>query len=124
MRWLPSIRFITLAPKSNILCAENCPLFELPNVFTPNNDNDNDLFIPRKARFVNSVDFKVFNRWGGMVYQTTDPQLNWAGIDSNTNKDVPDGVYYYTCQVFELTADGVKRLAQSLSGYIHVIRGE
>lgn len=116
--------FYNISPKSNILCAENCPLFELPNVFTPNNDNDNDFFIPRKARFVNSVDFKVFNRWGGIVYQTTDPQLNWAGIDSNTNKDVPDGVYYYTCQVFELTADGITRLAQSLSGYIHVIRGE
>lgn len=116
--------FYNSSPKSNILCAENCPIYELPNVFTPNGDADNPLFIPRKIRFVNEVDFKVFNRWGGMVYQTNNPQLNWDGTDSNTNKELPDGVYFYTCQVFELSAEGVKRQALELSGYIHIIRGE
>ncbi|NOS94127.1 MAG: gliding motility-associated C-terminal domain-containing protein [Cyclobacteriaceae bacterium] len=82
---------------SESFCFDNCPNYELPNVFTPNGDKCNDLFsayslrgiddagvsdckpkalspaqqeeIQKKcARFVQKVTFTVFNRWGGEVF--------------------------------------------------------
>src|SRR5678816_1981506 len=81
-------------------CVENCPVFELPNAFTPNGDGQNDLFKPFRSRFIESIDFKVFNRWGQIVYTTTDPEINWNGTNPS-GKLLSDGVYYYTCQAFE-----------------------
>ncbi len=50
---------------SNTVCKDNCPYYELPNVFTPNGDGSNDLFTPFPCpRFVQSVSFVVHNRWG------------------------------------------------------------
>lgn len=114
--------FSNVSVLSNIICSENCPLYELPNAFTPNADDQNDFFIPRKSRFVNSVDFKVFNRWGGLVFNTQNPALNWDGTDSTTGNTLPEGVYYYTCEVIELTAAGSPQTAASLSGYIQLLR--
>jgi gliding motility-associated-like protein len=103
---------------STVVCVDNCPVFELPNAFTPNGDGQNDLFIPFRSRFIESIDFKVFNRWGQVVYSTTDPGINWNGRN-HAGKEVSDGVYYYTCQAFE--GQGLAPIA--LSGYIELIRG-
>ena len=115
--------FYNVGVPSNTICVENCPLYILPNVFTPNDDGDNDLFVPRSSRFVSRVDFKVFNRWGGVVFETQAAELNWNGTDGNSGKELPEGVYFYTCQVFERTSDGVERVTDLLSGYIHLLRG-
>ena len=40
----------------------------LPTGFTPNGDNENDVFIIRGGPF-NDVDFKVYNKWGEVVFQ-------------------------------------------------------
>ena len=90
------------SPKTNKVCVDNCPVYELPNTFTPNGDGANDLFTPRKPyRFVSRVEFKVFNRWGEKVFETTDPELKWNGQDQKTGKDLPDGVYYYAGYFYE-----------------------
>ena len=107
---------------SNIICIENCPIYELPNTFTPNGDNANDLFIPTKNIFVANVEFKVFNKWGNLVFETQNPELNWNGNNLN-NQQLSDGTYYYTCRVFEQSLGGVIESTQKLSGYIHLIRG-
>ncbi|MBL7800443.1 MAG: gliding motility-associated C-terminal domain-containing protein [Chitinophagales bacterium] len=90
------------SPKTNTVCIDNCPVYELPNTFTPNGDGANDFFTPRKPyRFVSRVEFKVFNRWGEKVFETTDPELKWNGQDQKTGKDLPDGVYYYAGYYYE-----------------------
>ncbi len=107
---------------SNIVCVDNCPTYELPNVFTPNNDQQNDFFRPRQNCFVNRVDMKIFNRWGQLVFETEDPSIMWDGKNSNGD-DLAEGVYYYTCAVFEQRVSGVVQQEDYLQGYIELIRG-
>ena len=110
--------------KSNIVCAENCLSYELPNTFTPNNDSFNDVYKPRKLAFVNKVNMEIFDRWGNRVWQTNDPAINWDGTHQKTKAVLNDGVYYYTCQVFERKSDGSEIISLNLSGYIHLLRGK
>lgn len=82
---------------------DDCPRYRLPNVFTPNFDNINDLFIPFPGyTSVERVEMQIFNRWGVLVYETTDPEIRWDGKDKNTNKLCPEGVYFYKCTVYEI----------------------
>lgn len=106
---------------STKICVDNCPYYELPNTFTPNNDGYNDLFKPRKNIFIESVDFKVYNQWGNLVFETTDPEINW---DGRTTKRQPlaDGTYYYTCHVFENRVSGITEAPETLTGFIHIIK--
>lgn len=103
---------------SDVICVDNCPVFELPNAFTPNGDGQNDVYQPYRSRFIERINFKVFNRWGQVVYSTNDPDINWNGANES-GKDVSDGVYFYTCEAFE--SQGLPPIV--LSGYIELIRG-
>lgn len=107
---------------SNEVCVSNCPFYELPNAFTPNADTQNDLFRPRGFCFVESVEFQVFNRWGGLVFETADPELNWDGNDLK-GSELASGTYYYTCRVFERRLNGIVESSEPLKGYIELIRG-
>lgn len=99
-------------------CVENCPVYELPNAFTPNGDGQNDVFRPYSARFIETIRFQVYNRWGQVVFSTSDPQINWNG-NNNSGKAMSDGVYFYTCEAYE----SVSQQPILLSGYIELIRG-
>lgn len=106
---------------SNTVCVDNCPLYELPNTFTPNNDGSNDIFIPTINKFIDEVDFKVFNRWGNLVFETSEPNLNWTGLTSN-NKELSEGTYYYVCTVYEQRVEGILQRRELLRGNILLIR--
>lgn len=108
---------------SNIICVDNCPYYTLPNTFTPNGDGQNDVFKPFPYCFIDRVEFKVFNRWGQVVFQTNDPALNWDGKNIG-GKELSEGTYYYTCRVFEQRVSGVTVRPTPLSGYIELIRGK
>lgn len=49
-----------------------------PNAFSPNGDGSNDIF-NFESRYVMSVNMKIYNRWGELVYQTTDVDRGWDG---------------------------------------------
>ena len=106
---------------SNVACVDNCPVYNLPNVFTPNDDTKNDLFIPFPYRFVERIDLKIFNRWGGLVFETSDTDINWDGTNLNGD-DLAEGVYYYACEVYEQRLNGTIQRDKGLSGFIHIIR--
>ncbi|KAA5548277.1 gliding motility-associated C-terminal domain-containing protein [Adhaeribacter rhizoryzae] len=63
------------------------------NIFTPNNDGLNDYFqMPTlPPDFCESIfsDIKIYNRWGSLVYKSTDRTFKWDG------NSVSEGVYYY-----------------------------
>lgn len=54
----------------------------VPNVFSPNNDGRNDSFKPQKSDSCNFVNyqFKIFNRWGHLVFESTNIDEGWNGI--------------------------------------------
>ncbi len=141
---------------SEAFCFDNCPYYELPNVFTPNGDGCNDKFSAyndqiqidesgsgpcgkvdvldlqrRCARFVVSVNFKVFNRWGREVYsywsggeQCTNKErcnfIDWDGRD-DSGKELATGVYYY---IAEVTFDVVDPTQQTkiIKGWVQLMR--
>ncbi len=114
--------FANESPLSVKVCLDECSNYILPNVFSPNNDKTNDLFIPLKTAFVEKVDFQVFNRWGLLVFKTDDPDLNWDGKILGTDTVVSPGVYYYICEVFEPRLGGLE--SYTLTGFIHVFSGD
>ncbi|NNE26001.1 MAG: T9SS type B sorting domain-containing protein [Saprospiraceae bacterium] len=106
---------------SELVCVDNCPVYTLPNTFTPNNDGANELFVPIENRFVSSIDFKVYNRWGNLIFQTNDPEINWNGTMDN-GTEVDEGTYYYVCAVFEQTIEGNVSQSLLLEGNIQIFR--
>jgi gliding motility-associated-like protein len=108
--------------KSDSVCVDNCPVYELPNVFTPNGDGINELMKPVRSRYVKKVEMTVRNRWGQVVFETEDPELNWDGTNQNNGEPVSEGVYYYICRVHTLRLEGIKKI--ELTGQVQVLRGD
>lgn len=98
---------------SNEICVENCNLYELPNVFTPNGDNINDVFAPFPGwRFVASIDIIIMNRWGQEVFRTNDPAINWDG-KNQLGQDVESATYYYRIKINFRTLEGIMPVDRS-----------
>jgi len=104
--------------RSNKVCADNCPEYELPNVITVNGDGINDFFKPIKNKFVKDIDLKVYNRWGTLVFETKDPKIMWDGKVSQTKQLCSEGTYFYVCQVNEIRVKGIN--TRYLKGFVQV----
>lgn len=109
---------------SKIVCVDSdaCPFYCLPNVFTPNGDGRNDLFVPMDCNgggainpysTIDHVNMTIFNRWGKVMFTTNDPMIKWDGRNRNNNQICSDGVYFYVCEVYEITKYGIKPSADS-----------
>lgn len=73
----------------------NCTVF-VPNAFSPNNDKINDFFYPRSECEIENIVFKVFNRWGEMVFESNDFKKGWDGIYKE--KNAPIDTYVWTLE--------------------------
>lgn len=65
----------------------------VPNMFSPNGDGRNDV-LKVYGNLVASVEFRIYNQWGQLLFDTKDPQKGWDGTASG--KLQPVGVYVYT----------------------------
>lgn len=115
--------FLNESARSNRACIDSCIYYELPNVFTPNGDPFNPFFIPTTSRkvieqFIDKVDFKVYNRWGKLVFETDNIFLEWDGTSTENGKLVSDGVYYYVCNVYERRITGSE--PRYIVGFVHI----
>lgn len=67
----------------------------IPNAFTPNNDGNNDVFKPLISGSIESYRFTIYNRFGQLIFSTTQPGKGWdgsiAGIGQNS------GSFVWTC---------------------------
>jgi gliding motility-associated-like protein len=105
---------------SDTICVANCSNYELPNVFTPGGDSYNDFFNPFPYAFVESIDIKIYNRWGLKIFESTNPDILWDGTNKDTKLNCSDGVYYYICTVNEIGLTGVE--PRNLHGFIQLLR--
>ncbi|HKR07098.1 MAG TPA: gliding motility-associated C-terminal domain-containing protein [Bacteroidia bacterium] len=106
---------------TNEICVDNCPYYELPNVFTPDGNGKNDELHSFPWRFIKDIDLHVFNRWGQEVFSSTDRDFKWNGNEIKTGKPCPSGVYYYLCTVNEIYRSGIKPRALK-PGFVQLIR--
>lgn len=75
---------------------DNCKIETfIPEGFSPNGDNLNDVFVIPDLNTFPGRDLKVYNRWGGLVFEDDKYNNTWAGRDMNGNQLV-DGTYFYT----------------------------
>ncbi len=66
----------------------------LPNVFTPNNDGLNDYLCLKNITSFKNVSCLVFNRWGNIVFQSSDTNDCWNGKDKD-GVELSSGVYFF-----------------------------
>ncbi|WP_124635736.1 gliding motility-associated C-terminal domain-containing protein [Taibaiella sp. KBW10] len=71
----------------------------MPNAFSPNGDGRNDVFYPNLAidRAYNLIDFKIFNKWGQVLFATDNAQKGWDGTFKGQVQG--QGVYFYTLAI-------------------------
>lgn len=78
--------------KQNPIDPEKCT-FEISNVITPNNDGKNEFLEIKSICLFEKFELTIFNRWGNIVYKSTNPSEFWNG--KNNQEDCPDGNYMY-----------------------------
>ncbi|MGZ3863636.1 MAG: T9SS type B sorting domain-containing protein [Bacteroidia bacterium] len=88
----------------------------IPNVFTPNGDGINEVFVIKSTGF-SDLSCSIFDRWGLKLYSWTGIAGSWDGTDSKNGKAVTDGTYYYIIE-----ATDVKKEKHKYEGYIQLIR--
>ncbi len=91
-----------------------------PNAFSPNGDNNNDLFFPQSPDFGYVKSFKVFDRWGNQIYsrENFNIQDETGGWDGNRlDTPIPDGIYIWYYEIEFL--DG---LVERFGGEVAILR--
>ena len=79
-----------------VIDKDNCEVILMPNVFTPNGDYENDLFIPITYDYIPKSVLKIFNRWGVEVYYSQSIEKGWNG--KHFSEDCPEGVYFWVVE--------------------------
>lgn len=85
-----------------------------PNAFTPNSDGLNDTFIVF-GQFINQIEFKIFNRWGELLFYTTDLNQSWDGTYKGNS--MPEGTYVFRAYLTDNSGKTTER-----SGNILLLR--
>ena len=90
----------------------------VPNVFTPNEDGDNDEVsfdgVDPEAQY----SWTIFNRWGKKVFESTDSGQAWDGTNMFNSNQLKAGIYYYELIYKDQCADE----EHVIPGYIHLMR--
>ena len=90
----------------------------MPNAFTPNEDGLNEVF--EGVGFFRGIrDYKmgIWNRYGQLIYETTDINIGWNGRFKNSGKLSPNGVYIYRVSFM-----GPRGQIQQFEGYATLLK--
>ncbi|MDF2451100.1 MAG: large protein [Bacteroidota bacterium] len=98
---------VYIEPKSSV---------DVPTAFTPNGDGVNDLINVAGWGIKKLNYFRVFNRWGELIYETTDPQSGWDGIYKGVPQNMETYVYQAEVETYVDTAP-IKK-----TGYFKLLR--
>lgn len=105
--------------KDSILVLHKCdPEIHVPDAFSPDGDGRNDYF-QVFGHEVTTFDIKIFDRWGELIYHSTDFRFHWDG--TYRNQTVPIGTYPYVITYSGTTFEGEK-VGKTLSGDVTVVK--
>ena len=85
----------------------------IPNVFTPNGDDWNDELVFVGVDHTENYSIKIFDRWGRMAFESTNPDDNWDGDGSS------EGTYFYELRYTDVCSSEEKLL----TGTVTLLRG-
>ena len=91
-------------------CLEIPVSFTIPNVFSPNNDGNNDVF-SIESTGVTNLDMQIYNRWGMLMFETSDINATWNGRTSS-GAICPEGTYFY---IIKITTDKTETFKGTLT---------
>jgi gliding motility-associated-like protein len=115
-----ALNFYNFAEKShsNDFCFVYKPLIYIPNAFTPDGDNLNDVFLPVLSN-IDPIEYNlsIYNRWGQVIFETTDALIGWNGQIQLSGLDATNDTYFYQVQVND--ANGVQI---SKRGFVSLLR--
>ncbi len=96
--------YVSVSPRGNdgcpiidsvLICAINIPDLYVPSAFTPDGDSDNDVLA-----ILGDIDefdlqlFRIFNRWGELLFETSDFSQGWDGTYKGTEQELDAYSYY------------------------------
>ncbi|MNJ84408.1 hypothetical protein D3C87_18590 [compost metagenome] len=110
-----AVNYDPLAVANDGSCEYPQPIFNIPNIFTPNGDSDNDYFEFTVTNYSN-IEFTVVNRWGNPIYQGSGLNPKWDGKVNGVLSE--DGVYFVTYKITSIKGD------KQIDGqtFVHLIR--
>ena len=103
----------------NVIVIVELPNLGMPNIFTPNGDEINDFFTvapEENLPLLEIVEFKVYNRWGQLVYDNETPDTGWDG--KFNDKPQPIEAYFYSIKVAFLNGES----AGEFQGNVTLVR--
>lgn len=91
-----SANFCTAYDEIEVI-AECDPIITGPNAFRPSSSNGKNQNFSLMLRYIADEDFQIliFNRWGELVFESTDPSFSWTGAYKNSGPLLPAGTYAY-----------------------------
>ncbi len=92
------------------------PTIWIPSAFTPDADAINDVWAP-KGSDLYEYELKIYNRWGVLMFFTTDPLQGWDGLSPKTAREAEQDVYVYT-----IFFRDESRKQNRINGYFTLIR--
>ncbi len=88
---------------------------DLPETFTPNGDGNNDLLYIRGWGIQELLEWKIFNRWGELVFETTDLQEGWDGRHKGEAQNME--TFSYTVRILNYAGEEMQK-----AGFVTLIR--
>lgn len=96
-------------------CMYHEPEISVPNIFTPNGDGKNETYQFIQQNYITGIEYRIFNRWGNVMYQTDKLNTYWDG--KTDGKDASEGVYFIKYEATGLNGEKV-----SGHTFFHLVR--
>jgi gliding motility-associated-like protein len=90
-------------------------IITIPNIFTPNNDDINDVWYV-SFEGATGMHLEIYNRYGVKLYENNGTGIQWDGR-TLSGEPVPEGTYFYILEITDVLNNTVKK-----EGYITLLR--
>ncbi len=98
------------------ICVKPAFSFYMPNAFSPNNDGINDVLIPMgNSWLTENYTYRIFNRWGQLIFETHNISDGWDGKVKGTN--ATDEIYFYYIQIEDFYGE-----QHNFKGHVNILR--